>query len=231
VTSEPTSQSLKTGKMHDLASWRPALRRGCRRLTARSRSLATLGFVLMLLGLTQFAAVSAFAQQPESPARDNPSMVQAVFLYSIGRYVEWPATAFTDASSPFVIGILGDETFEGTLDTIAAKKSIQGRKIEIRRFDSLAKLDPRCQILFVSHSVPAADQTAVIEKTRGKPVFVVGATSGLAEQGATANFATDGDRIFIEINANAARKSQLRMDAKLLSLAKLVGSAPTGGDN
>jgi hypothetical protein len=158
-------------------------------------------------------------------------MVQAVFLYSIGRYVEWPATAFADGASPFVIGILGDETFEGTLDTIAAKKTIQGRKIEIRRFDSLAKLDSRCQILFVSHSVPAAEQTAVIEKTKGKPIFVVGATSGLAEQGATANFATDGDRIFIEINANAARKSQLRMDAKLLSLAKLVGGAPTGGDN
>jgi hypothetical protein len=187
--------------------------------------------VLMLLGLPQLGTVSAIAQQTESSTRDNPSMVQAVILYSIGRYVEWPTTAFNNVSSPFVIGILGDETFEGTLDAIAAKKTIQGRKIEIRRFDSLAKYNQGCQILFVSHSVPAAEQTAIIEKTRGKPVFVVGATSGFAEQGATANFATDGDRIFLEINANAARKSQLRMDAKLLSLAKLVGGAPTNGDN
>jgi hypothetical protein len=190
-----------------------------------------LALTLTVSGLSPLEPSPAMAQPPDTPVRDNPLMVQAVFLYSIGRYVEWPEATFAGPTSPFVIGILGDETFGGTLDAIAAKKTIQGRRIVIRRLDSLGKHDNGCQILFVSQSVPAAEQTAVIEKTRGKPVFVVGAASGLAEQGATANFATDGDRIYIEINVNAARKSQLRMDAKLLSLAKPVGAAPVSTDN
>jgi hypothetical protein len=182
-------------------------------------------------GLLLLQPLAAEAQQAESSIRDNPAMVQAVFLYSIGRYVEWPENTFAKPSSPFVIGILGDEHFGGALEAIAGKKTIQNRKIEIRRYASLDKYDQECQILFVSHSVPAAEQTAVIEKTKGKPVFVVGAAAGLAAQGATADFATDEDRIVIEINAEAARSSQLRMDAKLLSLARVVGGSPANANN
>ena len=158
-------------------------------------------------------------------------MVQAVYLYSLGRYVEWPKAAFAEASSPFVIGIVGEDPFEGSLEGIAARKTIQGRKIEIRRFNSLKAYDQACQILFVSHSVPADQQAAVIEKTKGKPVLVVGATPGYAKRGAVANFVAEGDRISIEINVDAARRSQLRMDAKLLSLAKLVGASPADAND
>jgi hypothetical protein len=218
-------------------------RESCRAHRTASRCASTRGFwqyvgaclaitaAISLAGLLLFRPAAAEAQQPESSVRDNPAMVQAVFLYSIGRYVEWPENTFAKPSSPFVIGILGDEHFGGALDAIAVKKTIQNRKIEIRRYPSLEKYDQECQILYVSHSVPAAEQAAVIEKTKGKPVFVVGATAGLASQGATADFTTDEDRIVIEINAEAARSSQLRMDAKLLSLAKVVGGSPASANN
>ena len=60
--------------------------------------------------------------------------VKAVFLYGFGRYVEWPKTAFATPTSPFVIGILGEDMFGGALDEIAKKKTIQGRTIVIKRF-------------------------------------------------------------------------------------------------
>jgi hypothetical protein len=208
-----------------------SLRRGWRWDAWKACIAVLLSAALLLLGAIRFGEVAAFAQPSDAPIRDNPAMVQAVFLYSIGRYVEWPKSAFAKPSSPFVIAILGDETFGGTLDAIAAKKRIQGRRIKILHFATPKKFDQQCHILFVSSSVSAADQAAVIEKTKGKPIFVVGAMPGLAERGATANFVTDEDRLVIEINANAARKSQLRMDAKLLSLAKLVGASPTDPSN
>jgi hypothetical protein len=230
VSITPINLPPTGGALRDDALRRFAVRR-VRRLAARRWRPAMLVLAVVLLLLAPLGAIEALGQEAEAPFRDNPAMVQAVFLYSIGRYVEWPASAFSNPSSPFVIGVLGDETFGGALDAIAAKKTVQGRKIVVRRFGSLEKLDPNCAILFVSNSVPAAEQAAVIEKTKDKPIFVIGAMSGLAEHGATANFATDGDRIFMEINANAARKSQLRMDAKLLSLAKLVGATPVSSDN
>jgi hypothetical protein len=192
--------------------------------------LSALLAAAQVLGLG-FPAMSAFGQSSEPSDRDNPAMVQAIFLYSFGRYVEWPTKAFEKPSSPFVIGILGDETFGGALEMIAAKKTIQGRRIEIRRFDSLKAYDGLCHILYVSSSVTVTDRSKVIEKTKGKPVFVVGAIPGFAKQGATADFITEEDRMVIEINVTTARMSQLRMDAKLLSLVRLAGPSPTGSDD
>jgi hypothetical protein len=166
----------------------------------------------------------AGAQQPEPTGVHKEYTVKAVLLYSFGRYVEWPKIAFVNASEPFVIGILGEDLFEGSLDAIAAKKTIQNRRIVIRRFASVATYDQPCHILFVSRSMAPDQQAALIAKTAGKPVFVVGETPGFAEHGGIANFYTEGDRVLFEINVDAARRAQLHMDAKLLSLGKAVGS-------
>lgn len=183
------------------------------------------------VGLLWLEPMAAGAQQSEPSETPKEHTLKAVFLYSVGRNVEWPKAAFADGRAPFVIGILGEDQFEGSLDLIAKKKSIQGRKIVVRRFASLEGYSEPCHILFVSRSLTDDQQTAVIARTAGKPVFVVSETPGFAERGGTANFLTDGDRVLLEINVDVARKAQLRMDAKLLSLAKLVGGAPPDANN
>ncbi|MGA2032250.1 MAG: YfiR family protein [Thermoguttaceae bacterium] len=165
----------------------------------------------------------ARAQQAEPPPLPNEYTVKAVFLYNFGRYVEWPGAALGNPADPLVIGILGEDSFAGALDEIAAKKTIQGRRIVIRRFASLEEYRPPCQILFVSRSLKGDLQAAAIKKTAGTGVLLVGETPGFAELGGIANFFVDGDRIRFEINASAARRAQLRMDAKLLSLGRPVG--------
>jgi hypothetical protein len=167
------------------------------------------------------------AQEPESTDVPKEHTVKAVFLYSFGRYVEWPKTAFATPKAPFVIGILGEDWFGGALDEIAKRRTIQGRKIVIKRFATPEAYKGPCHILFVSRSLTADQQKAVIAKTAGKPVFVVGETPGFAEHGGTANFFADADRIAIEINTDAVRRAQLRVDARLLSLAKRVTAPPT----
>jgi hypothetical protein len=157
--------------------------------------------------------------------------LKAVFLYGFGRYVEWPKTAFATSTAPFVIGILGEDRFGGALDEIAKKKTIQGRKIVIQRFATPEAFKEPCHILFVSRSLTADEQAALLAKTSDKPVFVVGETPGFAERGGTADFFPDVDRIAIEINVDAVRRAQLRVDARLLSLAKRVGTLQTTATN
>jgi hypothetical protein len=169
------------------------------------------------------------AQQAETSPLHSEYTIKGVFLYSFGRNVEWPNTAFADDSDPFIIGILGEDPFEGILDEIAEKKTIHGRKIVIRRFASVQSYKPPCQILFVGRSLTPEQQAVVIAKTEGQPVLVVGESPGFAERGAAVNFFSEGDRIVFEINSNAARRAGLSMDAKLLSLGKplSVERAPT----
>ena len=116
-----------------------------------------------------------------------------------------------NATDPFVIGIVGEDSFGNVLKEIAAKKTIQDRRIEIRRFAAPDDYRSTCQILFVSRSLTADQQAAILKKTEGSPVLVVGETPGFAEKGATINFYAEDDRIRFEINAEAARKAQLHL--------------------
>ena len=171
-------------------------------------------------------------EQPPAPAsQPDEYTVEAVFLYSFGRFVQWPPKTFAKASEPFVIGVAGEDPFGRALDEIAAKKTIQERPIVIRRFATADDYHGPCQILFVSRSLTAEGQAALLKKTEGKPVFVVGESPGFCQQGGTANFYTEEDRIRFEINAEAARAAQLRLDAKLLSLGKAVVASQQATSN
>jgi hypothetical protein len=175
--------------------------------------------VLSILGwLSSAAAQGPLPPQPETENVHEESAIKAVFLYSFGRYIDWPENAFPNASAPFVIGIVGEDKFAGALEEIAAKKTIQDRRIAIVHFAVADEYKPPCQILFISHSVAADQQIALLKKTQDAAIFVVGETPNFVQNGGNANFFTEGDRIRFEINVDTARKSRLRMDAKLLNL-------------
>jgi hypothetical protein len=180
-----------------------------------------------LAGMFSLPARSAHAQpqsETESAELHDEYLVKGAHLYAFGRYVQWPKTAFANASDPFVIATIGEDPFKNILREIAAKKTIDGRKIVIKRFANLEAYKPPCHILFVSRSLTPEQQAAVIAKTKGQPVLLVGETPDFAERGGIVNFYTEGDRILYEINANAARRADLRIDAKLLNLGKPVGT-------
>ena len=51
------------------------------------------------------------SQQPAPAGQPSEYTVKAVFLYSFGRFVEWPEGAMGKASDPLVIGIAGENPF------------------------------------------------------------------------------------------------------------------------
>lgn len=173
--------------------------------------------VLMGAGLL---ATPSPAQQADGVDVQAEYNVKAAFLYNFGRYVEWPREAFAGPGDAFVIGILGDAPIGEPLDQIAAKKTIEGRRVVLRRFASLAEYRPPCHILFVSGSLSPEQQTDAVTGAQGLGVLTVGETLGFADRGGAINFSVEGGRVRFEINVEAARGAQLHMDAKLLSLGK-----------
>jgi hypothetical protein len=203
-----------------------------RRAPAAGRWPYALVTVAVLAWLWWSPAVPARAQQAEPVVSlPNEYTVKAIFLYSFGRYIEWPESTFRNASDAFVIGIVGEDPFGGALDEVAAKKTIQDRRIVVQRFATPDQYKQPCHILFVSRSLPQDQQTALIRNTQGTAMLVVGETPGFAENGGGANFVIEGDRVRFEINVHTARQARLRMDAKLLNLGKPVGSRRTAASN
>ena len=161
---------------------------------------------------------AAFGQTEIDPRQEYN--VKAVYLYSFGRYVVWPKSSMSDRE-PFTIGILGGDPFAGALDRIAQKKQIGRKRIVIRRFKSAADYQP-CHVLFLSKSVSAEEQSAVISKVGKQPVLLVSEIPGFAVRGGTINFFLIDGKVRFEISLDAAKRQGLSVDAKLLSLARLV---------
>ena len=102
----------------------------------------------LLVGAVAWTSVSAPAQSYSRQTRPITEYdLKVAYVYNFARYFTWPKEAFADARAPFVIGVLGDDPLGRGLDDVARRKTVRGRRIEIRRFKAW-KDYKTCQILF-----------------------------------------------------------------------------------
>lgn len=168
----------------------------------------------------------------QAPAADEPPAaseyaVKAEFLHRFAQFVTWPPEAFPPGGAapaaddaPLTVGVLGADPFGSVLDAAMAEARVGGRRFVVRRFRTLAELQP-CHILFV----PATEEPRlpeVLERLRGTPTLTVGETRRFARQGGVIGFRLVEDRLRFEINASAAERARLKVSSQLLRLATVV---------
>lgn len=102
-----------------------------------------------------------------------------------------------------------------------------GRPFAIRRFQD-PKAVAGCHIVFVGRRLAVPVRAAAVDVAANSSVLLVGEMPGFAQQGAVVNFFVVGNRIRFEMNPEAARQRGLKISAKVLNLAKIVGD-PQGG--
>lgn len=161
----------------------------------------------------------AHAQEPTAPD-DKEYVLKAVYLYALGCNTHWPSSAFAHPDDPFVIGVLGPDHFGAVLREIARKKTLQGRKIEIRHFASLADFRRPCQILFVSGDLDPDQQQTALRELPSRGLLLVGESPGFLEDGGAVTFYREDDRVRFTVNADAAKRADLEMGTQLLKLTE-----------
>ena len=146
--------------------------------------------------------------------------IKAAFLYNFARFVEWPASALPDSARALILGILGEDPFGPEIDRIVEGKTVNGRRLEIRRLKDTDSLNG-CHILFVSTS-EGRRLPRILEALRLLPVLTVGDFESFAGRGGIIDFVLEENRIRFEINQEAAERAGLKISSKLLKLATLV---------
>lgn len=176
----------------------------------------------LLVALT-FVAAAACASATYAQSREYN--VKAAYIYNFARYVTWPEV---DSEPDFVIGVMGGNPFGNALHKIAVKKTVRGKRIRIREFRSLADYVD-CDILFAAQTLDSSALAAITRQTDNRPVLVVAESKGFCESGGTVNFSRTAEgTVGIEINIDALQRRNLRVDAKLLKLARIIRAA--GGE-
>lgn len=144
--------------------------------------------------------------------------IKAAFLMNFTKFIDWPATAFENSSSPLVICILGDDPFGKDIDQLVAGETINGRRLVVQRLHA-APPSKACQVLFVSKS--EKDASAFLAGF-GPGVLTVSDRDRFLQEGGMIALVVENQRVRFDVNQRAALRASLMMNARMLNVARSV---------
>jgi hypothetical protein len=144
--------------------------------------------------------------------------VKAAFLLNFTKFVEWDAEAFTDATSPFGICVLGPDPFGSILDLTVENELVNNRKLVVRRVSDLPAAGT-CQILFITST---GRELRRLLRQVGPGVLTVGEAADFIESGGMIRFVVESRRVRFEIARAMAENKGLQLSSQLLKVARFV---------
>lgn len=146
--------------------------------------------------------------------------LQAAFLFSFAKFVEWPTDVFPTANSPLTFGVVGDEFVEYSLSGLVRWKTINGRPLQVLSVKNADDLT-RIHVLFIKESKEsrAAD---VMKRLSGWTALTVSDLDGFCKLGGMIRVFVEGNRVRFEVNLDAAEQARLKVSSRVLTLANAV---------
>lgn len=186
-------------------------------MLSRWRSLVLACFAALLFNLATSPACRAQGQAAPSVAEYQ---IKAAYLYKFLGFIEWPPQAFSRADAPLVIGVLGANPLADELAQVVATRQASGRPVAVRRLkpgDATAEL----HVLFVARG-EAARLPALVAAAREHPMLIVTEADDAMPAGSAINFVVVEDKVRFDVALPAAEKANLRISARLLTVARKV---------
>lgn len=188
---------------------------GCPAMTRPSVSRIVVASAVLL------ATVRLGAQGPPRTEYE----IKAAYLYTFGRFVEWPARA-ARGDSDFTVCVLGTDPFGPALDSTLSDGTMRGRKVMARRIAAPDEASD-CYVLFISASEERRLPT-IIQALGHVDILTVSDIPQFVTRGGMIQFITAGNRVRFEINLASARGAGLTMSSELLRVASAVRNNPPG---
>lgn len=139
------------------------------------------------------------------------------FLVNFLRFTEWPAESLPGTADPLVLVIVGRDPFGGRIDSFLENEKIGSRPLVIQRAESVAAITNRAHAVYISRGTafPAGS-------LQGRGILTIGEDSGFAEEGGMIQVGIEKQRPVLEINRASAEAAGLKINARLLKLARRV---------
>ncbi len=147
-------------------------------------------------------------------------------LYQFARFVEWPARRSAAGSSmPFVVAVVDADGIGRHLTQIAEAQPASGRRFVVKRLRGTQDLTGALDLLFIGAASGGAIP-ALLRSVDGAAVLTVSDTRDFVQQGGIIGLRDNRERIAFDISLANARRANLRISSKLLSLANVVDGRP-----
>jgi hypothetical protein len=159
-----------------------------------------------LAGVLACIAVAAPAGAHAAP--DDGA--RAAFVLLLGKYVTWPATAFSSAAAPIVVAVIGNAELAAEMSKLALGQRFDGRAIAVREIaDAAAGAD--------AHIVFASDPAQAHALASARPLRVIEGTGRL--ENTDIEIQLRSGRVAFAVNRKDVTRRGLKLSSKLLRLA------------
>jgi hypothetical protein len=161
---------------------------------------------------------TAPASVPAGGSREH--QIKAAALHNLITFTDWPASAFADAGSPLVVGVLGKGPVAALLDDFVANETWQGRRISLRRLSTPAE-GRDCHVLYVERSEHAR-WPALASQFSKRAILTVSDSDLFARRGGVVQLAIERNKLRLIVNLKVARACGLTISSKVLRLANVI---------
>ncbi len=187
--------------------------------TGRTRVAGT-AWLTLLPGLSLVLAGDLPAARADLSA-PGEALLKVQYIERFTRFVDWPADSLGDKQPLFILCIAGAGSVAEALPQAIAFERFKGKPLAfrwVRAGDDLGS----CHLVYVGPG-EEANLAGYLAGSANRPVLMVADLPGAAGRGALIGFFRQGDRVLFEINRAAVDRSGLKVSARLLRLARLVG--------
>lgn len=148
---------------------------------------------------------------------------KAAFLFNLIKFVRWPDSSFVDGAAPFCLGIVGKDPFHEDLADAVAGRSVQDRRLEVRKFAGTADVSEleQCHLLFISLAAQSR-ANELVKSLEGASVLTVAEWETFTESGGMLELFVVDNKLAFEVNASAAKTAGLEISSQLLKLARVI---------
>jgi len=161
-------------------------------------------------------ALSAFSNKVQKEASEYD--LKAAYICNITKFIYWNSNVTGDE---FIIGVLEPAAIYRSLTEITKTKTVNEKKIVIRKYAKLEEID-HCHILFIPEN-SSISLKKILAKAQSKNILTISEQQGYGSLGSAINFVTINDKLKFEVNLKTLESIGLKASAQFLKLAVVIG--------
>ena len=150
----------------------------------------------------------------------NDRQNDALIIYNILNFVQWPDSAFADSKASIKVCLYGNVEFAEELGFFQGVP-VRGRFLNFFSSQQLSAVKTGCHMLFVGIE-NQKELPMIFSTVQSYYVLSVGRVDGFVNAGGVLNILRTSDQRKFEINLDKARKNGLSLSSDLLELARVI---------
>lgn len=150
------------------------------------------------------------------------SQIKAGMIYNFLKYTEWPESALPPAPAPYIVCILGNNSFSDALAPLE-KRTVNQHTIKIHILHNAEKAEAQeCHLLFIGQDKKAEWLSLRLAVSKRSILTVSDAEEFFVKNGGMIEFRKTNNQMDVGLNMQALQSAQLQVHDRLLALVTIV---------